>query len=442
MALKLTLLCTACFILCTAADDAVSELSLLQTQIQVQETQASKQLEAGLGAASVVPTTLTGEIRLFNKHVHGAVGPDTKGDDEQGPDIMTSVPLEDACSTVAAPKNFEPDQGQRLSTTGDAGFCKKCMREGHIYVAVGELPFKDCGVLDSVVTTDEKLQLDPDQEKMIYSIDEFHLGSGVPPLRWASVKCKTFFSNMCLREDTIERQRSESTWWQGWAPAGYWSKRFVRRWEHWIEDGSNVIDVGANVGDNTIEMALRAKHTVAIEASPKAMGLLKVNAGLNPWLKIDLHYVAIGDKDGTFTNSWERVSMGGSDTEIPQRAFDKFLLEEYGEDFIKQISFIKISTEGFDKTIIRAYRPLLKIKQPVFYLEWHDPWWKGKEPHEIHPGSKDLFDAIAEIGYLAVNPNTGLILDGPESRNGTPDLILLPPSKAYLTQKNRDWFQG
>merc|ERR1711918_161252 len=94
------------------------------------------------------------------------------------------------------------------------------------------------------------------------------------------------------------------------------------------------------------------------------------------------------------------------------------------------LSFVKIDTEGFDKTILLAYKPLLRIKKPIFYVEWFDPWWVGKPKNYIDRGSQDLMNAIAEIGYVPLNPSTGDRIPNGESRHGHADILCIPAERA------------
>ena len=59
-------------------------------------------------------------------------------------------------------------------------------------------------------------------------------------------------------------------------------------------EGCNIVDIGAHGGDTTLPLAVVARGgtVVAIEMGPP-VELLKINAKLNPHLKIDIYNIAI-----------------------------------------------------------------------------------------------------------------------------------------------------
>lgn len=315
------------------------------------------------------------------------------------------------------------EQGQEYSIRGKEGLCQSCQSDGRIYVATNDTDNQDSGALTSVLLAGTPGQL-PKED--LYAIDEYRMGAGTTPFRWGDILCKTWFSNMCLQGETKAERRN------------HWNRKLLSRWAKLIPPGSNAIDIGANIGDTTVEMAIRAKETVAFEANPKAALFCQTHSLLNPQLNIKVQPIAVSTEDGTMQLN---VDCGGCNSgpvqsrewvgtviSVPQKRLDKLLLHDYGEAWLKKLSFIKIDTEGFDKTLLRTYKPLLSISKPTFWVEWFDPYWHKGAKDEISEGSKDLFAAIHEIGYVPLNPATGKVVT-PESRNGVPDLLLLPADK-------------
>jgi len=268
----------------------------------------------------------------------------------------------------------------------------------------------------------------------VYAVDEYTLSKLSKPVYWAAIPCKTLFVNRCMGTDKTQVRGV----YHGGVHAprkDTWTQHNLRRWSKLIVPGSNVIDIGANVGDTTVEMAIRAGRTIAFEAHPTTALITEAQAVINPKLNITVHPVAVADLDGSMqlnvdcngcnagpvkTRMW-----AGAVIQVPQVRLDRFLLRQYGLEFFKGVSFIKIDTEGYDKTLLRVLKPLLAIHRPKIWAEWFDPYWKKGGPNSISAGSRDLFAAISEIGYVPVHPVSRHTLT-PENKNGVEDLLLLP----------------
>jgi FkbM family methyltransferase len=308
---------------------------------------------------------------------------------------------------------------QEFQVGGGDGLCPSCEENGQIFEARNATTNEKIGDLNSIRLTNDPRLISLNS---IHSIDEFHLGGRTPPFRWASIMCKKWFTVLCLKKES-DRQN-------------LWTRKAVSRWAPWIEPGTNAIDIGGNIGDTSLEIALFAKKTVAFEANPRAALHCMTHSMLNPDLHMKVHPVALSYVDGTMDLN---VDCGGGNSgpvesskwigetilQVPQKRLDTFLLQEHGEDFLRNVSFIKIDTEGFDKTLLRTYKPLLKFSKPTFWVEWFNPYHENNPPDLVSAGSADLFSAIDEIGYVPYNPETMQVVT-PESRNGIPDLLLLP----------------
>ena len=83
-----------------------------------------------------------------------------------------------------------------------------------------------------------------------------------------------------------------------------------------------------------------------------------------------------------------------------------------------QISFIKMDAEGFDYLVLRSIKSLLDLRQeladdlPLLFVEWFKQFQSAGCGAG---GTKDLFDAIAYVGYEAYPRNAArLISQGKE----------------------------
>jgi len=183
----------------------------------------------------------------------------------------------------------------------------------------------------------------------------------------------------------------------------------VNFFRKFIPDGSMAIDIGSNIGDTTVPMALAAGKeglTLAFDPNPHVFKVLEANAALNKEKTniIPLQY-AIVDVPGEFyyTSSEASFSNGGI-TKEPSKLHGRYslstkikgiVLEEYLQsqlpNWLPKLSFIKIDAEGFDKQIITSISSLIAKYKPVVVSECFTKLSK--------PERDELFDSIASQGY-------------------------------------------
>lgn len=241
------------------------------------------------------------------------------------------------------------------------------------------------------------------------------------------------------------------------------SKAYTKAWREFVKPGSAAIDIGANVGDTTLPMAILTGpkgKTVGIEALSKTARICAAQLGVNRLNTENagypkLHRLAVSatkdsgtmamnvDCGGCNAGPQKTELWQGTKEEVPQRRLDNFIRDEYGEDFWKTVSFVKIDTEGYDKFLVRnlagtveggAGTPLFKIHKPTLWVEWFDPYKKVPDGHEKDPvelnkvsqGSAELFAAIHSAGYKAYNPETRAEIKEGKNGEGVFDLLLLP----------------
>ena len=183
----------------------------------------------------------------------------------------------------------------------------------------------------------------------------------------------------------------------------------VNFFKQFIPKGSLAIDIGGNIGDTTVPMALAAgKEGVVLgfDPNPHVFRILQINAGLNKSKTniVPLNF-AITEEDGEFyyASSEASFSNGGisTDKESKHGSFtlqqkinginlERYLDKNYSH-LINKLSFIKIDTEGYDKEIIKSISPLLDRCKPVVVAECFFKLTKEER--------KKLFDGLAGKGY-------------------------------------------
>ncbi len=220
----------------------------------------------------------------------------------------------------------------------------------------------------------------------------------------------------------------------------------VANWQRFIRPGTCCIDIGAHSGDTAIPMAIMSADlprnirgkVFAVEPNPHVFEVLRINATLNSNIghfkafrcvisKADQPEVLISDHANANCNG------GITDAGIEELLHDRLIgaertsfkvpglsLQTFIQTYLsvyeqRNLSFIKIDCEGYDKEILWSARQILLQSKPVIMVEWFD-FFEEKQ-------SADLFRAIQHIQYVAYDAHT--LTQANVARKAS-DLILIP----------------
>ncbi len=154
-----------------------------------------------------------------------------------------------------------------------------------------------------------------------------------------------------------------------------------------LRAGDVAIDIGAHTGDSTLPMALAAGPTgtvFALEPNPYVFKVLDLNAGLNASVAriVPLMFAAMpADGEFEFEYSDEGYCNGGfhqavsawrhghfSKLRVQGRNLLDYLRRE-APDALSNVRFVKIDTEGFDRSVAATLRDLLARTRPYLKTE-------------------------------------------------------------------------
>lgn len=187
------------------------------------------------------------------------------------------------------------------------------------------------------------------------------------------------------------------------------NSNMVAFFNQFIKEGDTVIDIGANIGDTTVPMALCAGApglTLGFDPNPYVLKVLEKNASLNKD-KTNIvpvpFAISVEEEEFYFISSEASFCNGGISKTTASR-HGKFIipekvkgvnlkkyLEEHYADRMSRFSFIKIDTEGYDKEILKSIADLITQYKPVIIAESF-----GKATNEA---KMELFEVIAQHGY-------------------------------------------
>ena len=176
-----------------------------------------------------------------------------------------------------------------------------------------------------------------------------------------------------------------------------------------IQKGDFVIDIGANIGDTTVPMALAAGKeglTLGFDPNPYVFTILEANAKLNKdkanILPV-LNAISTKEEEFYFISSEATFANGGI-SPTKESIHGKFIcpdkikgvnlfdfLKKNHKDRLNKLSFIKIDTEGYDKEILKSIADLIQEYKPNIVAESF-----GKSSNEE---KEELFNVISKHGY-------------------------------------------
>ncbi len=165
------------------------------------------------------------------------------------------------------------------------------------------------------------------------------------------------------------------------------SQEMVDFFKKFIKKGDLVIDIGANIGDTTVPMALAAGGsgtTLGFDPNPYVYKILKINASLNNEKQniVPLLYAITVKEEDFYYVSSEASFSNGAISPTKHSPHGRFiydqkikginllqLLEERYKEKLGNFSFIKIDTEGYDKEIIKSIFDLIEKYKPTIIAE-------------------------------------------------------------------------
>lgn len=187
------------------------------------------------------------------------------------------------------------------------------------------------------------------------------------------------------------------------------STGMVGFFKQFIKEGDLVIDIGANIGDTTVPMALCAGNTgltLGFDPNPYVFKILEKNASLNAGKVniLPLPFAISKEEDEFYFISSEASFGNGGISATKNSPHGKFvypqkikginlknLLENQYNEWLDKFTFIKIYTEGYDKEILKSISDLILKYKPIIIAE---SFGKASESEKM-----ELYDIIDQYSY-------------------------------------------
>jgi FkbM family methyltransferase len=168
--------------------------------------------------------------------------------------------------------------------------------------------------------------------------------------------------------------------------------------EQHLRPGMTVVEVGANIGYYALfesRLVGPGGKVIAIEPVPKNVEGLRRNVRNNGRINIEVHQLAIADRNGTLPmylsarSNWHSLlpTPSAQTCMVPVSTLDDFLFSAPPDS----VDLIRMDVEGYEIEIVKGMQRVLSVYDPYLLIE-------------IHP---DLVGSQAIIDYLHTLENLG-----------------------------------
>ena len=154
-----------------------------------------------------------------------------------------------------------------------------------------------------------------------------------------------------------------------------------------LREGDVAIDIGAHTGDSTLPIALAVGTrglVLALEPNPYVFKVLAANATLNPEKarvsplmfaamptdgQFEFEYSDSGYCNGGFHDRIARWKHGHFDRlRVEGRNLSEYL-RRHAPDVLPRLRYIKVDTEGFDRSVVQSMADLIGAARPYIKTE-------------------------------------------------------------------------
>jgi FkbM family methyltransferase len=138
-----------------------------------------------------------------------------------------------------------------------------------------------------------------------------------------------------------------------------------------LEPDWTVVDIGANIGYYALQEANLVEEVIAIEPSPANCEVLETNVDLNGYENIEVHQLAIGDKECDMpfelnrACNWNSIAANGKgDISVKVVRLDRFMNGS-------KVDFVRMDVEGYEMNVLRGMKQILAESKPRIFIEVH-----------------------------------------------------------------------
>lgn len=171
-----------------------------------------------------------------------------------------------------------------------------------------------------------------------------------------------------------------------------------------VKPGDNCLDVGGNIGLQSIRMAQctgSAGQVYAFEPLQHLQNKFLKNVALNRLVNVSLFPVALSDAKGETDfaideNAWNQGTFSLNHTEGSNKQMVAIKIADDLPEIsaLNSLSLVKIDVEGFEFNVMRGLKKTLEKHRPRIIFEYDDNYW-------VNTGQNitDCFSFLEKLNY-------------------------------------------
>ncbi len=195
---------------------------------------------------------------------------------------------------------------------------------------------------------------------------------------------------------------------------GDYESEEIRMINKFIKEDNIILDIGANIGWYSINLAAKVPHgkVIAFEPIPKTFSYLKKNIALNNIKNIEAYNFGLSDKEEILDFYYDPKLTGATSLRNLHEDREKTIIkcevkrmDDVVPDLVSKVDFIKCDVEGAELFVVKGGIETIKREKPVIFLEMLRKW-AGKFGY--HP--KDIILILKDMGYNCYCVENGKLL--------------------------------
>lgn len=162
------------------------------------------------------------------------------------------------------------------------------------------------------------------------------------------------------------------------------------------EKNMNVVDVGSYIGITTVTMAKKVSKVYAFEPVPEYFGILKKNIASNGLKNVNIHRLAVSNREGTT----EFYKEGASSSIIFREDANKILVSVtaidtfVAQEKIDRVDLINMDCEGSELLVLKGAEKTLRENKVKIFCEIHHDYLE-----ELGQSVKDVEEYLKKLGF-------------------------------------------
>jgi len=173
----------------------------------------------------------------------------------------------------------------------------------------------------------------------------------------------------------------------------------VKFLESIVEEGMNVIDIGANIGITAVTVGKKigkGGKLHSFEPVPEYFDILKKNLSSNGLENAKVYRVAVTDQVGRVDFYQKELSSGivfeegAKEFEVCTTTIDRFLIDEG----IARIDLINMDCEGSELLVLKGAKETLRNNKVRIFCEIHHNFLK-----QLGQSTEDLVEYLQKLGF-------------------------------------------